>query len=105
MTEEHYIQNQIRLWLGQNGYLAFRCNVGKVMTADGTFFNTGLPEGFSDLLVLGNKGDAYFIEVKSKTGKQRPCQKEFQDIVTKRGFKYILARSVDDVKNALYGSL
>lgn len=93
---EHYIQNQIREWCGQHNLLAFRCNVGKVLTADNRWFDTGLPEGFSDLLVLGNHGDIYFVECKTKTGKQRQDQINFQKVVEERGFKYILAHSLEE---------
>lgn len=95
---EHNIQNQIRIWCGQNNYLCFRCNVGKVKTFDGRWFDTGLPEGFPDLMILGNHGDIYFCECKTRTGKQREDQLKFERIVTERGFKYFVARSVDDVQ-------
>ena len=101
MSNEKYIQNQIRLWCGQHGYLAFRCNVGKILTVDGIWFDTGLPNGFSDLLVLGNHGDIYFVECKSSKGKQREDQKNFQRIVEERGFKYILANSLESFMNGL----
>ena len=101
MHNEHYIQNQIRLWCGQHGYIAFRCNVGKVLTAQNTYFDTGLPSGFSDLLVLGNHGDIYFVECKAAKGKQRPDQIKFQQMVEERGFKYILANSVEKFQEKL----
>lgn len=98
---EHYIQNQIRLWCGQNNLLAFRCNVGKVLTAQNTWFDTGLPEGFSDLLILDNSGHAIFCEVKTSIGKQRMDQIKFQQLVTDRGFKYILAHSLEEFINEI----
>lgn len=103
MKPEHRIQNQIRLWCGEHGYLCFRCNVGKVKCEDGTWFDTGLPTGFSDLLILGSNGDTYFCEVKAPGGKQRPDQLKFEEIVTNRGFKYILAYSTKDVEVVLNG--
>lgn len=96
MTLEHAIMNSIRLWCGEHDILCFRCNVGKVRKADGSWFDTGLPEGFPDLLIL-HKSIAYFVEVKTPTGKQRPDQKRFQEIVESRGFIYIIARCVEDV--------
>lgn len=101
MTPEHAIQNKIRLWCGEHNYIAFRCNVGKVQCMDGSWFDTGLPNGFSDLLVLGNHGDIYFIECKAPGGKQRPDQVKFQHIVEERGFRYILAYGVEDVAKIL----
>ena len=100
MTPEHNIQNKIRLWLCQNGYLAFRCNVGRIQLPNGRWFDTGLPNGFSDLLVLDNSGHTYFIECKAPKGHLRPDQENFKKIVTDRGFKYIIARSIDDIINS-----
>ena len=97
MTLEHVIMNQIRLWCGQHDILCFRCNVGKVRKADGSWFDTGLPEGFSDLIIFHNS-QTYFIEVKTPKGKQRDDQKRFQEIIESRGFTYIIARCVEDVK-------
>ena len=101
MMLEHKIMNEIRIWCGKNGYLCFRCNVGRVKMESGAWFDTGLPSGFSDLLILGNHGDIYFCEVKAGKGKQRPDQINFQKIVEERGFKYILAYSVEEVKTCL----
>jgi len=97
---EHNIQNEIRLWCGQHNILCFRCNVGKVQCADGSWFDTGLPEGFSDLIVLANN-TIYFVEVKTKTGQQRKAQIAFQNTVKARGYTYIVARSKEDVENAI----
>ena len=47
MTEEHKIQNQIRISLSDRCTL-FRVNVGKAYTKDGRYFDTGVPKGFSD---------------------------------------------------------
>lgn len=98
MTKEHAIMNSIRLWCGEHNILCFRCNVGRVRTADGGWFDTGLPEGFSDLLIL-HEGKCIFCEVKAPGGKQRPDQIKFMQTVRERGFTYLLAYSVNDVKN------
>ena len=98
---EHNIQNEIRIWCGQHDFLCFRANVGKVKTIDGRWFDTGLPEGFPDLLILGNHGDIYFCECKTRTGKQRNDQIKFQKIVSERGFKYFVARSIKDVEEVI----
>lgn len=98
---EHYIQNQIRLWCGQHNLLCFRCNVGRVLTAQNTYFDTGLPSGFSDLLILDNNGHVIFCEVKNATGKQRLDQIKFQQMVTERHFKYILVHSLEEFQEKL----
>ena len=100
MGPEKHIMNEIRLWCGENDILCFRCNVGKVRTENGVYFDTGLPSGFSDLLIL-YQGKCIFCEVKTATGKLRPDQINFMNLVRDRGFIYVVARSVDDVKRAI----
>lgn len=98
---EHNIQNEIRAWCGEHNIWCFRCNVGKVQCIDGTWFDTGLPEGFPDLLVLPGNNIVICCEVKAKYGKQRDAQINFQKEAESRGYTYVLARSVDDVKKTL----
>lgn len=97
---EHDVQNLIRIWCGEHDVPCFRCNVGRVLCADGTWFGTGLPEGFSDLMLLWDR-TVVFVEVKARRGRQREAQKDFEAMVTKRGYKYVVARSVEDVAEAL----
>lgn len=97
---EHNIQNEIRIWCGEHGYMCFRCNVGRVQCADGTWFDTGLPEGFSDLIILANR-TIYFCEVKTRYGQQRKAQIAFQQAVESAGYIYFVARSTLDVERAL----
>jgi len=103
-TREHNIQNEIRLWCGQNNIPCFRCNVGKVKTITGRWFDTGLPEGFSDLIILANN-TIYFCECKTATGKQREDQIHFQRYIESYGYTYFIARSVDTVKEIIYGKI
>lgn len=73
MTEEHAIQNKIRIAIAPYCDI-FRINVGAGFTKDGRYFNTGVPPGFSDLFgVRKSDGRAVFIEV--KTSKGRPTEK------------------------------
>ena len=70
MTEEHRIQNEIRLALSDSCVI-FRVNVGQVRTPDGRYFDTGVPQGFSDLFGFRKSdGTAVFIEVKTPKGRQ-----------------------------------
>lgn len=45
-------------------------------------------------------GVTYYIEVKSKQGKQRTTQKNFESLIGRTSSKYIIARSIDDVMNS-----
>lgn len=61
----------------------------------------GLPDGFSDFLILIKPGKALFLETKSKNEPQRPAQKEFQAMVNGLGFPYVEARTMQDVEAAI----
>lgn len=93
---EHSIQNSIRLALSERGWCVFRANVGKVKMADGRWFDTGLPKGFSDLFAVKN-GEIVFLEVKDATGKAREDQKRFLETMqTRYGCRAGIVRSVED---------
>lgn len=71
------IQNQIRLALNPYAVI-FRGNVGKVRMADGRYFDTGLPKGYTDLSGFRKSdGKKIFIEVKTAKGKLRKDQEHF----------------------------
>ena len=93
---EHSIQNSIRIELSAQGYCVFRINTGKVKMADGRWFDTGVPKGFSDLIAIKD-GEITFIEVKDATGRVRPEQKKFLQTMRERyGCRAGIARSVED---------
>lgn len=94
MTEQD-LQNAIRLKLSSLGYTVFRANVGKVRLADGRWFDTGLPRGYSDL-TAHKDGNTYFIEVKVKPNKPTPEQLNFIERMRTQGFAAGVAYSVDD---------
>lgn len=96
MTEGD-IQRQIMLALSEDGHACFRANVGLFLTKDGRPVKSGLPVGFSDL--FGHRaGDAraFYIEVKTPTGRVRPEQVAFLDAMRRRGAIAGVARSVAD---------
>lgn len=103
MTTESLIQNKIRVGLSKTGHAVFRANVGKVRTADGRYFDTGLPRGFSDLFGFRPDGQIFFIEVKNENGKLRPEQKIFIEQMRKRGALAGVARSVEDAMEIVNG--
>ncbi|HEO7896648.1 VRR-NUC domain-containing protein [Streptococcus agalactiae] len=103
MTTESLIQNKIRVALSQAGHTVFRANVGKVKTADGRFFDTGLPKGFCDLFGFKPNGQIFFIEVKNETGRIRPEQKNFMEVMASKGALAGVARSVEDALKIVNG--
>ena len=114
---EAQIQTQIIDYLAARHILAFRMNTGAMVSEykeRKRFMRFGVP-GMADVLafVMERSFPSYFtcatfdaprplwIEVKSATGKQSELQKSFQRQVEGYGHTYILARSLEDVKNAL----
>lgn len=97
---EHNFQNYVRKELSKLGYITFRANVGKVKLADGRWFDTGLPVGFSDLIAL-KAGKTYFIEL--KVGKNKPSEEQLNFIkqMQNNGFAAGVAWSFEDVLNIL----
>ena len=119
--KEHDIQNAIRLAISNNQLgVSFRCNVGQAYQGDvlknydGSItiknprpFKSGLPEGFSDLMVItpititpemiGQKiAQAGFIEVKTKKGKPTEEQLNFINQMQKIGARAGVARSPEE---------
>ena len=96
MTEEHAIQNAIRIALSDSATV-FRANVGSGITYDGRHFDTGLPKGFSDLFGFRHSdGRIFFIEVKTPKGRVSEAQKNFITQMRSHGAIAGVARSVDD---------
>ena len=103
---EQATQDNIRVALAQAGYVVFRTNVGKVKTADGRWFDTGLPSGFSDLMgYKPENGRIFFLEVKTPVGRRRKDQVAFANGLKDKHVIYGVARSAEEavkiVKNEL----
>jgi len=105
MTEEHKIQNEIRIALADRCML-FRINVGKAYTKDGRYFDTGVPKGFSDLFGFRKSdGKAVFIEVKTPTGRPTDQQKKFLNAMLNAGAVAGVCRSVQDAEELIEGGI
>lgn len=79
--------------------LAWRAQPLVAKAADGRVIRS-LPKGHSDIAGVLD-GRALFVECKGDTGSLRPEQQVFRDAVQARGALWILARSVDDIREAL----
>ncbi len=107
MTQESDVQNQIRLALSKKG-IVFRTNAGDFWQGERIYSKefhqevlinirrvTGLPEGFSDLLFIGD-GEVAFIEVKKKGAAVRKRQKQFIETMRNLHHRAGIARSVEE---------
>ena len=98
------LMRQIMVALSQDGHFVYRCNVGKFKMADGRWFDTGLPTGFSD--IAGHRlADcrAFYLEVKTATGRPTKEQLAFIAAMKKRGALAGIVRSVEDARRVLAG--
>lgn len=103
MTAEHKIQNEIRTALAYS-CIIFRMNVGTGYTADGRYFNTGVPKGFPDLFGFRKSdGRAVFIEVKTPKGKPSAKQVKFLETMRKNGAIAGICRSAEDAVKLIQG--
>lgn len=106
MMTEHEIQKLIQVALSQHKCSVFRTNVGKVQTIDHRWFDTGLPQGFPDL--MGYRwvdNQIFMIEVKTKTGKPRKDQLRFHEFLQSHNVIHGIARSVQDALMIVDGGL
>lgn len=115
MPSEAYIQKEIRLALSQYGK-AFRTNAGKFWQGKPVFSKEfgqnilinlrpieGLPQGFSDLLFVGENRVA-FIETKKLGEKPRLEQGDFLELMQSMGHYAGVARSPEDALRIIQGT-
>jgi len=99
-TPERDVLDACLKYLGARGYHAFfRVNNGAFKTERGGFFRSTNRKGVADIIGVHN-GRAYAIEVKSDTGRQSQAQIDFMDDWQNEGGVYVLARSVEDLREA-----
>ena len=96
MTPEQALDHSIRLWCGEHNWLCFHANVGRVKMADGRFFDTGLPKGFPDLLILTDNNHVLFCETKIHPRKPTAEQVNFIRNLRSRGFTAFVAYNMDE---------
>ena len=90
------IQNAIRLALNPYAVI-FRVNSGKVRMRDGRYFDTGVPNGYSDLSGFRKSdGKAIFLEVKTEKGRLRESQKHFINMMQQYPVICGVARSPEE---------
>jgi hypothetical protein len=84
---------------GWSGKLVGKMPNGRVVLADARPIRFGLP-GSTDILCT-IKGRSVVIEAKTGTGRLQENQKDFAAAAVAAGALHIVARSVDDVTDAL----
>lgn len=105
--EEHQIQCACVRWFRLQ-YPHYRHNLFAVpnggrrdeVTA-GKLKAEGVLAGVADLILLKSNANygALLIEMKTRTGRQRDTQQEWQQLIEKDGYRYVVCRSLDDFMN------
>lgn len=100
-TPEQRLDNEIKLWAGMNDFIVFHTNVGKIKFYDEKqgmyrWFDTGLPPGWPDLMILSNDGKVSFCETKVLPRKATPQQLKTIALLNSRGFKAFVAYSLEE---------
>lgn len=102
--EEHRIQTAMVDWFRtqypkmQHNLFAIP-NGGRRDAVTGAMLKAeGVLAGVADLILLKSNRHygALLIETKTRKGKQRDSQKEWESKITKDGYKYVIVRSLDD---------
>jgi hypothetical protein len=100
---EAMIQRACLDWLTamkkQHDIVFFRANSGAFKTEQGRYVKTGTP-GLADICLI-HDGVFYGVEVKTATGRMSQSQKQFKAELEAAGGKYLLCRSVSDLKEAI----
>lgn len=102
MTPEGDAKKQIADGLKQLGWKVIRLNSGKVRVKGG--FMQLCPAGTPDILCFDNAGALLWVECKAAFAKKRndqPEQAEFAVWARSVGHRYVLARCLDDVLQAV----
>lgn len=105
MKSEKQIQNEIMRWLATLHDVGrfFEADVGLAKYEDARGRRRAVQfgtKGQGDIWGIVNGGLHVEIEVKKEDGRQSKAQKNFERMIVRFGGLYILARSVDDVRQA-----
>lgn len=99
MRPEKHLENEIKLYCGQRGWAVIRTNVGSFKLPDGRWFDTGLPKGWPDLMILTNTGKAMFVETKIKPRKPTKDQIEKIEFLKSKGFIAFVCYEISEFIN------
>jgi len=92
MNPEKVIELSVRERLTKTGWFCFKISQPSVHSRN--------IKGIADLFAVKH-GQSVWIEIKTNSGKQSENQIKFQENVESHGGKYIVVRSVDELKELL----
>ena len=107
--EEHELQVACVNWF-RLAYPEYRHNLfavpngGRRDAATGARLKAeGVLAGVADLILMRRAQEygALLIELKTRTGRQQSTQKEWQQLIERDGYKYVICRSLDEFRNEI----
>ena len=97
---ERAVQKAVVAYLRTRNCLVAVTDAGAAYKA-GAFFGESLPAGWPDVTGLLPDGRFIGVECKAPGGRQSPAQKAMEQEIRRRNGIYVLARSVEDITQAL----
>lgn len=101
MTPEQALDKNIMLYCGTHDAICFHTNVGKIKFFDENqkkyrYFDTGLPKGWPDLIIITKKGNVFFCE--TKIHPRKPTMEQIKVItnLTMRGVLAFVCYSLEE---------
>lgn len=104
MKYETSVQNLIKIELSKKGCVVHRANVGVFFTHDGRMVHLG-EQGHSDLYGHRPDGQAFYIEVKTPTGRPTQQQIRFLNAMKNSGARAGLARNPEEAINIVFSEV
>jgi hypothetical protein len=100
LTPESEVKRVCLEYLSLRGIYAWLNNTGALPVGDKRFIRFGL-KGSSDIIGILPGGRFLAVECKSETGRLSPAQRDFLEAVQAHGGLAVVARSHEDLANAL----
>lgn len=110
MTAEQRLDHEIMLYCGIHNALCFHTNVGKIKFYDEKqkkyrYFDTGLPKGWPDLMIIPQDKPVFYCETKIHPRKPTEDQIKIINLLQNKGKLAFVAYSLEEFivksKNAL----
>lgn len=110
MTPEQVLDKNIMLICGKNNWFCFHTNVGKIKFYDERqekerFFDTGLPKGWPDLMIITDFGKVFYCETKIHPRKPTADQLKIIKLLREKGVLAFVCYSIEEFKMVVKNEL
>ena len=102
---EKLIEKEILQFLGCQGLLLYRTEIGRIRLPDGKYFTTGLPKGHPDIYGLNKDNTVFYLEVKTPKGRPSKEQVNFMRAMKRRNVTCGFVRSKEEALHVVTNKL